>query len=314
MTVDRRRTVGLAVLAFALLAIWAPTASATFHLIQIREVYPGSTASPGSEYVELQMWASGQNHVAGHVLRTYNAAGGVTGTDSFAADVSGGASQSTLVLATAEAESQFGFVADAALGPPGALDPAGGAVCWEALDCVSWGNFSGALPSPAGNPASPAGIPDGMALRRTIAPGCATLLEPADDHDNSAADFTPVFPGPRPNAVAPTEQSCGAGGGGGNGPPSPTQPGRGAPQTSLSKKPPKRTHDRTPTFRFSADEPGSSFECAIDKRRLRACRSPFTTGRLKPGSHTFQVRAVDDSGRPDPTPASYGFKVLLKRR
>ncbi len=103
---------------------------------------------------------------------------------------------------------------------PNQLDPAGGAVCWaETIDCVSWGSFSGSLTSPAGSPATPSGIPDGMALRRTISPGCATLLEPTDDRDNSAADFSPVFPSPRPNSVAPTERACGSG----------TQQGSGGP-------------------------------------------------------------------------------------
>jgi hypothetical protein len=150
-----------------------------------------------------------------------------------------------------------------------------------------------------------------MALRRTITAGCPTLLEPADDHDNSAADFAAVFPGPRPNAVAPTEVPCATGVGGAGPGPNP-ESGRGAPQTSLTRKPPKKTRDRTPTFRFASDEPGSRFECAIDKRRLRPCRSPFTAVRLAPGKHRFKVRALDDSGSPDPTPASYGFEVLVK--
>jgi hypothetical protein len=119
-----------------LLAAGAPAASATFHLMQIREVYPGSIANPGSEYVELQMWAEGQNHVEGHVLRTYDAAGAVTGTDTFPADVAHSANQSTMVLATPEAEAQFSLAADAPLAPSGQLDPSGGAVCWENLDCV----------------------------------------------------------------------------------------------------------------------------------------------------------------------------------
>ena len=138
---------------------------------------------------------------------------------------------------------------------PNLLSPAGGAVCWEALDCVSWGNFSGTLPSSGRPPARPAGIPDGMALRRTIAAGCATLLEAGDDTHNSAADFDAVFPGPRPNSVPPTEHACGGrrrrGGGG---------PGKRAPRRPSGASPPKKTPDRTPTFRFTSDD---------DRRDLR---------------------------------------------
>jgi len=315
----RKRLPGALALTLAGLAVLAAPASATFHLMQIREVYPGSAANQGSEYVELQMWAEDQNHVAGHVLRTYDAGGAVTGTDAFPADVARGADQSTMVLATPEAEAELGFAADAPLSPSGRLDPAGGAVCWESIDCVSWGSFSGSLPALTGAPASPAGIPDGMALRRTIAASCPSLLEPGDDHDNSAADFAPVFPGPRPNALPPTERPCspvsgsgsgtspGASGAGANGP-------AGAPQTSLGRKPARRSRDRTPTFRFAADEPGVRFECRIDGAAFGRCTSPFTTRRLGVGSHRFRVRARDDSGLADPSPASYGFVVLAPRR
>lgn len=302
-------------LALAALAASAPVAAATFHFVSIREVYAGSAAAPGAEYVELQMWASDQHFVAGHVVRTYDAAGALSGTDAFPTDVPRGANQSTLVLATPEAEAAFGFATDAPMAPSGQLDPAGGAVCWEQIDCVAWGSFSGSLPSPIGTAA--AAIPDGMALRRTIASGCATLLEPTDDRDNSASDFAVVFPAPRPNALAPSESPCGESGAGGGNTGAGGGPGahhHGAPQTRLRARPPKRSRDRTPTFRFGSDEPGARYECRLDGKRFRSCRSPFTTRRLSPGPHTFGVRARDaDSGEADPTPARYAFAVLPKR-
>jgi hypothetical protein len=302
----------------ALLTFGAAPALATFHLMQIREVYPGSSAAPEADYVELQMWASGQNHVEGHVLRSYDAAGNVTGNSTFAHDVAGSASQSTLLLATPQAEAQFGVAADAPLAA--GLSPAGGAVCWESIDCVSWGSFSGTLPSPAGTPAAAGGIPDGMALRRSISRGCATLLEPADDNDDSAEDFTALSPLPRPNSVPPTEQACGAGGagggtgggggagGGGGGTGGGTGPTGGL-ETFLRRKPQRRTHDRTPTFRFTASDGGARFECKLDGKPYRGCRSPFTTRSLSPGKHRFLVRARS-GGEVDPTPASWRFRVL----
>jgi hypothetical protein len=273
--------------------------------MSVREVYPGSVAEPNARYVELQMWNQGQNLVGGHVLHTYTAAGAETST-LLPSDVPNSANQSTILIGTPQVTTQFGVNVDAELSPSAMLEAGGGAVCWESLDCVSWGSFSHSLPSPAGTPA-PA-IPDGMALRRTIAPGCATLLEFTDDRNNSAQDFSTVFPAPRPNSVAPTEHACTSGGGGGD------QGGGGgnAPQTFLKHKPSHRTHDRTPTFRFAAGEPGATFQCKLDRGRFRACRSPFTTKRLRLGRHTFAVRARDDSGQLDPTPASYSFKVVAK--
>lgn len=299
------------VLALTGASLGASPAAATFHEISIREVYAGSSGQPAAQYVELQMWSAAQNFVAGHSLKTYDAGGNVTDTATFSALVSNGASQSTILLATPAVESEFGVVADEALAV-GALSPAGGAACWEALDCVSWGSFSGPLPSPAGSPV--AAIPDGMALRRTISPGCATLLEAADDHDNSAADFASVFPAPRPNSVAPSERPCSRGDAPQGEDPGGRGPGkRGAPQTTLRRKPGKKTSDRTPTFGFRSDESGSTFQCKLDGKRFRACRSPFTLKRLTLGPHTFKVRARDESGKLDPTPASYGFKLIARR-
>lgn len=303
-----RRT--LVALVLCGLAVAAPPASATFHEMSIREVYPGSSAEPTAEYVELQMWHAGQNLVGQHTLRTYSAGGAPTATV-LPSGVSGDANQSTVLIATPEAESRFsGITADAPLASTDQLNPAGGAVCWEEIDCVAWGSFSGALPSPAGPPAAPAGIPDGMALRRTIAPGCSTLLEPTDDRDNSAADFSAVFPNPRPNSTAPTEFACGPTGGGSGG--TGGQNRRGAPQTFLRHKPPHTTRDRTPTFRFSSNEPGSRFQCKLDSKPFRPCRSPFVAQRLPLGSHTFRVRARDESDNLDPSPASWRFRVLAK--
>jgi hypothetical protein len=285
--------------------------------MSIREVYPAGDSS----YVELQMWAAGQNFVSGHHLVSYDSAGKVTDNFKFAANVANGANQSTIVVA----DTNYPVVFDEMPSPDQTepsldLSPAGGAVCWtegSPPDCVSWGDFSatGSLPSPAGPPVAPAGVPPGMALRRSIDAGCPTLLEPTDDHDNSAADFSVVFPAPRPNSVAPSERACARSGGGQQAEGGGSGGGRqgGTPQTTLRRKPAKRTHDRTPTFRFGADESGSTFQCKLDGKPFKACASPFTTRRLSLGPHVFKVRARDDSGRLDPSPAAYGFKIVAKK-
>ena len=296
-----RRTRVLTLVFFALIgataAVPAP-ASASFHLMSVREVYPGSLAEPKAEYVELQMYAGGQNFVGGRVLSTYSA-GGLVKDNTLASDVPNGQNQRTVLIATPEA----GVAADESLAPSGQLDPAGGAVCWEALDCVSWGSFSSSLKSPAGTPA--AAIPDGMALRRKISANCATLLEAADDTSSSAADFEAVFPEPHPNSVAPAEHPCSSTTG--------NDGGRGTPQTKLKRKPSRRTHDRTPTFRFSSDETPSTFLCKLDGKPFRSCRSPFTTPKLRFGRHTFKVKASHE-GSVDPTPAVWRFRVLPRGR
>lgn len=94
------------------------------------------------------------------------------------------------------------------------------------------------------------------------------------------------------------------------GPTPPVQPAPAVPPTpavSFRHHPPHRTPDRTPTFRFASSVPGSSFECKIDGRRMRACESPFTLPRLGFGRHTFKVVAVAAGVRSKPL--SYAFVV-----
>jgi hypothetical protein len=95
----------------------------------------------------------------------------------------------------------------------------------------------------------------------------------------------------------------------------PLPPSRPAlsPQTTIAANPGAVTHDRTPTFRFRADAAGASFECAVDKAPFKPCRSPFTTKPLKPGRHTFSVRALA-GGLADPSPGKFGFRIVAASR
>lgn len=284
-----------------------PATASAFHLVMVRELYPGSGTAPAAEYVELQMYAAGQDLVNGHHVEFFDKGGSSLGSVTFDANVARGANQSTILLATPEAESQFGVTADKGLSGD-KLDPDGGAVCWEALDCVAWGSFGGSTESPSGNPADPLAIPEGMALRRTIAPGCPTLLELSDDSNDSATDFADVFPAPRPNSAAPSERSCAGQGAAGDGS---TGRGKGTrPQTTLRRRPAKLTHDRTPTFSFTASRRGVVFLCKLDRRPFRPCRSPYTSKPLKSGHHVFRVKARVPGGAADRSPAVWRFEII----
>jgi len=82
-----------------------------------------------------------------------------------------------------------------------------------------------------------------------------------------------------------------------------------APNGRIGKHPKKRTKKRRARFTFSSSLPSSHFECKLDKRRFRPCRSPFVR-RLKPGRHTFRLRAISAAGLPDPTPAVFRWRIL----
>ncbi len=82
-----------------------------------------------------------------------------------------------------------------------------------------------------------------------------------------------------------------------------------APQTTIDVAPSDPSADGSPTFEFSADEAGSTFECRLDGGAWSACASPATVGPLADGSHTFQARATDSSGQTDGTPASHTWTI-----
>ncbi|MEW6775200.1 MAG: hypothetical protein AB1405_02830 [Bdellovibrionota bacterium] len=81
------------------------------------------------------------------------------------------------------------------------------------------------------------------------------------------------------------------------------------PDTSIDTNPADPSSDPTGDFTFSSPEGGATFECQVDGGGFSACTSPFATGSLADGSHTFEVRAVDSLGNPDGTPASYTWTI-----
>jgi hypothetical protein len=184
-----RRIVGIVGL-LATIAFAAPAAHAAFHFMSIREVFPGTTSDPNAQYVMLQMYFGGQNFVATHFVRVYDSSGGTLGTFTFPSMVDNGANQDTILIATPEAETLFGITADLTM--TAVIPLSAGAVCFDAPDCVSWGNFTGngSLLSPAGTPYSMAtGLQIGHAIRRDISAGNPALLEAGDDTNDSANDF-----------------------------------------------------------------------------------------------------------------------------
>lgn len=281
---------GTAVLALAL----APaSAFATFHFMSVSEVFPGSAANAGQDFVELQMYSSGQTQVNAKTVTLYAANGTVADTATFGSDVTHGANNSTILVGAAS--TVVGITPDLVDSGFTAINPAGGAVCWAAtVDCVAWGSFTpplGGLPSPAGTLESPGGIPDGSSITRDIGSHCATLLEAADDTDSSDADFSPLPPSPRNNAATPTEQAC--------------------PNTKITDGPGSKTKDRTPTFKFKSTPGGATFECKLDSGDFETCVSPDTLAKQSFGKHTFSVRAVDGASI-DQSPAKQTFKVVRR--
>jgi len=80
------------------------------------------------------------------------------------------------------------------------------------------------------------------------------------------------------------------------------------PDTTITSAPAASTTDPNARFEFAASEP-ASFECKLDAAEWWFCSSPQTYSTLPVGAHTFQVRAVDVVGQPDPTPATWTWTI-----
>jgi hypothetical protein len=92
---------------------------------------------------------------------------------------------------------------------------------------------------------------------------------------------------------------------------SPSGPPNDAPDTSILDVTVKK---RTATAEFTGtDEDEITFECNLDGKGWKDCVSPQKFKRLKPGQHELAVRAIDEDGKLDRSPATDTFKVKKKR-
>ncbi|MBD2722084.1 T9SS type A sorting domain-containing protein [Hymenobacter sp. BT189] len=85
-----------------------------------------------------------------------------------------------------------------------------------------------------------------------------------------------------------------------------------APNTTLTATPPALSNSASATFTFTGTDTGSgvaSFQAGLDGGAFATATSPRTYTGLSDGSHTFQVRAIDNAGNVDPTPAAYSWTV-----
>ncbi len=82
----------------------------------------------------------------------------------------------------------------------------------------------------------------------------------------------------------------------------------GTPTVRISSRPPAFSSNPSPSFRFSASAPGSSFRCVLDSGAAAPCTSPHVVGPLADGAHAFRVRAIDSSQNRS-APAEVRFTV-----
>jgi DNA-binding beta-propeller fold protein YncE len=133
-----------------------------------------------------------------------------------------------------------------------------------------------------------------------VSPDGASVYAAALDDDAVARFARETPPGPPP----PPPGDGGGGVGGGDADP---------PETTITDGPKAKTKNKSATFEFTSDEPGSSFQCSLDDKAFEPCGSPEQLKAGK-GKHSFDVRAIDPAGNTDPTPADQAWKVKKKRK
>jgi hypothetical protein len=81
------------------------------------------------------------------------------------------------------------------------------------------------------------------------------------------------------------------------------------PETVIDSGPQRTVGQRDASFVFSASGNPTGFECHLDRGRWQPCQSPLNLSGLPDGKHNFEVRALGQGGRADPTPARRDWVV-----
>jgi hypothetical protein len=81
------------------------------------------------------------------------------------------------------------------------------------------------------------------------------------------------------------------------------------PDTRITEGPARAVASRSALLRFVADEPNSTFACRLDAGGWEACSAVKGYDGLSEGLHAFEVRATDDRGKVDASPAQREWRV-----
>ena len=140
---------------------------------------------------------------------------------------------------------------------------------------------------------------------------------------SSGVSYTQTTPEPPPSSPpggtggGTTGSGSGIGTGAGAGPKAGSNgAGHGfsfvTPQTRITFGPASKTRKRKVVFRFldATEQPGTKFFCKVDRKHWGECGSPDSVQRLKPGRHTFQVKAINAVGTAEAAPQKRTFKVV----
>ena len=208
-TRSARRAAGFMAKAIACLLVTfivglASPAYAVFHLARIVEIFTGTAASPGAQYIVIKPFSDLQSGFSTVRVTVFDASGfPQLDFATFAMNLPTTlTNQKAILVATPDAVDVFGITPDQVASD---FLPSSGLICFRkplvVPDCVAYGSYTGSTAvggSEAGPPATAA--PQGWSLHRDL--GGDGLLQALDDTNNSAADF--FASGPTPENFAGT--------------------------------------------------------------------------------------------------------------
>jgi hypothetical protein len=90
-----------------------------------------------------------------------------------------------------------------------------------------------------------------------------------------------------------------------------------APETTITEGPTDPSSTGSASFSFAGTDDMTlaselAYQCRLDspeEAAFAACSSPSTYDNLSAGEHTFEVRAADEAGNVDSTPASHTWTI-----
>ena len=161
-------------------------ALASFHIMDVQEVYFGSASAPNAQYVMLVEDAAGQNVVGGRAMDLQDATGAAIGAFGvFSANVANAAAGDNIIMGTAEAQALFGISFDHVVTAANLPFPSGRVTFANTVYAVAYGAYTGGN----GTFGAPAPMP---VLGKA-------LVQVSDTNDNSV-NFVVGNPHPRNNA------------------------------------------------------------------------------------------------------------------
>ncbi|GAB3811423.1 hypothetical protein GCM10028895_01550 [Pontibacter rugosus] len=92
----------------------------------------------------------------------------------------------------------------------------------------------------------------------------------------------------------------------------PPAPDTQAPETTIAAKPAALENKNTASFTFTSNESGVTFQVSVDGAAFKNAVTPFALADLADGEHTLSVRAMDEAGNIDASPATFTWTIDTK--